>query len=745
MKKWLLLGGLGVAMVLALLALLALSAGRAPQEPPLNQLRETKAARGPDSAPAAGAVMPVELIDAPKPSAEAPTTGGDLATLDGFVDDSEPRGGKGGAMQDDDLEAAHNRPQAPEPVTLGLIAKPTPAGRYGIEATVLEGERAEFQGQADADGEFVDARKAANKVNAAAQAATEAAATAEANIDDARADDAKADAAHTDDDPRAAYGARPARGPAPIKQATVMHNGRGLATTRTTKPRRPTSGPPLRLPPLVPYDPDAGEPTATLPRMAYFENTYLGGNAAHLEQLRRLPAIRPHGEPWRATSLPPQAFDGPTSAGLSLSAAIDRGYIDQPGRVMLQVGLQGSARAGWRRPPLDIVAVIDPSALARPAQVVRTFGALIARLGPSDRLAVRRVGDTLPIVALASPETARRALLRDPQALIAPPTRAPAVAATLAETLTAAGADLDAAADSARIPGTGVVLLLVEGEDPPRAAAAAQAAHQLTTEGITVSVLEQVDGPFTPPGPWWAVAHAGHGGHHRIGHNKHPDTAVEAELDRLSRVVARLVRVNIRLAPGVRAIRVLGSRLLEAEEVRQVKAREKAVDARLSRTLGVSADRGDDDDGLQTVIPYFLGEDTHVILIELWVERAGPIADVSMRYKDMVRLDNGRAATHVEAPRLARAPGPVAAQVRQNAQGVAFAEALGNAALAARHGDASLDGWLQRAAALATDAADRRLVQVMTEGDLIGPRLGSALEVSARRRLGIGHALVARD
>ncbi|MCB9543490.1 MAG: hypothetical protein H6703_13715 [Myxococcales bacterium] len=497
-----------------------------------------------------------------------------------------------------------------------------------------------------------------------------------------------------------------------------------------------------RIPPVEGYDPDAGEPATTLPPMAYFENTYLGGNAAYREQLRRLDAaIQRTNAPWRRAALPPQPFDGPGSAGLSVSAAIDRAWIGQPSRALLQIGLQGSARAGWRRPPLDVVAVIDPAALTSPAHVVRSLGALIAHLGPADRLAVRRIGDAAPLVPLNPPENARRVLLRDPRALLDDPPSGDITAA-----LAAAGAELDATADSARIPGTGVVLLIVEGEDPARAAAAQAAAHRLTTEGVTVSVLEHVDGPLAPPGAWWAVAHAGHGGHHRVARGERPDGAIEDELDRLSRIVARLVRVNIRLAPGVRAVRVLGSRLLRSDEVRQVKAREKAVDARLSRTLGVSADRGDDDDGLQTVIPYFLGEDTHVILIELWVERAGPIADVTVRYKDMVRLANGRAAAHVELGALPREPGPVQAQVRQNAQGVAFAEELANAARAARDGDdGRLEIWLKRAEAHAPDPADERLVAALRAMRMRGPRLGTALEVSARRRLGVGHALATRE
>jgi len=51
---------------------------------------------------------------------------------------------------------------------------------------------------------------------------------------------------------------------------------------------------------------------------------------------------------------------------------------------------------------------------------------------------------------------------------------------------------------------------------------------------------------------------------------------LDQELDALSKVVARLLRVNVRMASGVKAIRVIGSRVLDPDEVRRLKAREKA-------------------------------------------------------------------------------------------------------------------------------------------------------------------------
>lgn len=522
-----------------------------------------------------------------------------------------------------------------------------------------------------------------------------------------------------------------------------LAEGRYSVRKAPRTPRARIARPPLQpgMQPVQPYDPNAGEPARFLPQMAYFENTYLGGNAAHREELRRLDGRLDPGahSPWRAARLPPQPLDEPEDAGLSLTATLDRPYLDSPGRVLLQVGLRGSSRAGWRRPPLDTVLVIDRPALADSAAVVRTAGAILGRLGPADRLAVIRVGESEPVLALSDPDTARRALLRDPETLLGPvPGRG---ASAISRALGLAAAQLDPAASRARIPGTGVVLFLAGGADDRRMQAARRGAHRLTLTGATVSVLELVEHHLSPRSDWWRVAHAGHGGHHRLsrsGPGADADAIVTAELDRLAQVVARLVRLNVRLAPGVRAVRVLGSRLLAAEEVVRVKAREKAVDDQISRTMGVSADRGDDDDGLQTVIPYFLGGDTHVVLIELWVTEPGPIADVSLRFKDMVRLDNGRAEAGVALGALPRSPTRLHTMVRENAWGVAFAEALGNAARAPSAGGAV--AWLDYADSMAVDRRDRGLVSALRRLRRASApdQVVAAIEVTARRRLGVG-------
>jgi hypothetical protein len=419
------------------------------------------------------------------------------------------------------------------------------------------------------------------------------------------------------------------------------------------------------------------KPAGFLPRMAYFENTYLGRGADYRERLRALHAAFSANErPYADSVLPTQLIDAPTDAGLNLTATLSERGVSEPGRVFLQVALQGSERFGWRRPPLDVVLVVDGAVRASaPRAVAEAVQALLARLGPQDRLGIVDVGAQVRTTLAVSP-------LRVAQRIQDQTVRPMPGRARLADGLLRAGALLtEAAHGQARVPGTGTVLLLTRGGDEALVARAAAAAHTLSVQGAVTSVISLDD-----RAPWWRVAAAGHGNDHR---GRRVVDAIEAELESLSKVIARLLRVNIRLGPNARAVRVLGSRVLRQDEVKQVKAREEATDRNLSRTMGVKADRGDDDDGLQTVIPFFHGGDAHVILVELWVDGPGAVADVTLKYKDMVKLSNATARASVRLEALTRGRAPAQIGVLRNLQGFLLAEAFADVAQSLRRGDAS--------------------------------------------------------
>src|SRR6185369_9784668 len=54
-------------------------------------------------------------------------------------------------------------------------------------------------------------------------------------------------------------------------------------------------------------------------------------------------------------------------------------------------------------------------------------------------------------------------------------------------------------------------------------------------------------------------------------------------------------------------------------------------------------DRQDDDTGIQMVIPAFYAGDTHGVMLDLITDNPGALADVSVRYKDLMHLRNATA------------------------------------------------------------------------------------------------------
>jgi len=144
------------------------------------------------------------------------------------------------------------------------------------------------------------------------------------------------------------------------------------------------------------------------------------------------------------------------------------------------------------------------------------------------------------------------------------------------------------------------------------------------------------------------------------------DRIVDGELAATSRAVARAVRLRIKLAPGVKLVDVLGSEPLSARRTKRVKEAEKSIDLRLARNLGIEADRGDDEDGIQIVIPSFYAGDTHTILLDVVVSGPGPVAEVTARYKDLTELRNTVSKASLALARSSSPPGPLETNVLKN-------------------------------------------------------------------------------
>jgi Ca-activated chloride channel family protein len=167
---------------------------------------------------------------------------------------------------------------------------------------------------------------------------------------------------------------------------------------------------------------------------------------------------------------------------------------------------------------------------------------------------------------------------------------------------------------------------------------------------------------------------AGQGNRRILDRARAADGLVDRELHASSRAVARALRVRIRLAPGVKLVDVLGSRRLDEDLAQRVREAEVAIDQRLARNLGIQADRGEDEEGIQIVIPNFYAGDSHTILLDVVAENPGPLADVTLRYKDVVYLRNGVARANLTIEDGPRTAGPLELNVLKNLVAWEFAQ-----------------------------------------------------------------------
>jgi len=110
-----------------------------------------------------------------------------------------------------------------------------------------------------------------------------------------------------------------------------------------------------------------------------------------------------------------------------------------------------------------------------------------------------------------------------------------------------------------------------------------------------------------------------------------------------------------------------------------VREAEQSIDLRMASELGIQADRGEDEDGIQIVIPSFYAGGAHAILLDVVARKAGPIADVTLRYKDLIYQRNGVARANLNLGGESRTPGPLERNVLMNVLAVRISSALKSA------------------------------------------------------------------
>lgn len=394
---------------------------------------------------------------------------------------------------------------------------------------------------------------------------------------------------------------------------------------------------------------------ATHPTSGLWANTYVPGDpvlrllhgrlAKHRLELgdasAQLGALDASVQPYR------QAFDPPKTAALGLSVRADRRVADGPTRTFLQVGLQGTPRRSGRRPAMNIAVVLDlhgAENAAAKAGIPALLSALREAKQTGDRFSLVVAG--VPGAVMLTPDQFRHGPLTVAVnklfggAGVESSGRAPGPVLTLDQALARATREVASRDDSAGPLGTSLVLLLTGSTvSRPTLLKSLRTAHESAVNGIAMSVVGV--GHDIDEAQLTMLATAGQGNRRLLVQTGDAANVIAAELAAAASVVARAVRVRVKLAPGVKLVGVVGSHRLDAEAARRVREAERSIDRRIERARGIVADREDDQDGVNIIIPSFLAGDSHVILLDVIAPGPGPLADVTVRYKDLVFLQNG--------------------------------------------------------------------------------------------------------
>lgn len=368
----------------------------------------------------------------------------------------------------------------------------------------------------------------------------------------------------------------------------------------------------------------------------YWANTYVPGDPILRTLRRRLadtPAARALAERAEPIDL---GLDPPREGALSLSVRADRASVEGRSRLIVAVGLRGAAVRGGRRATLATAVVVDarrPLDESSRARVRELLSALSRGREGGDRISVIVAGPHGGV--LVPPGELRFGELSVALDRLESGASALALDAAVRAAIESVGGE-DAPLGSA------LVLLATPGLEDADARAIEPLAHAGALGGVATSAVA-LNGAVDLE-VLGRVALAGQGRRAVLASPDDADRVVAGEVEAASRTVARAARLNIRLAAGASLVGVLGSHRLDAVDASRVREAESAIDRQLARELGIASDRGEDEDGIQIVIPAFLANDQHVVLLDLVVEGPGAIADVSLRWKDLVRAGNGSAS-----------------------------------------------------------------------------------------------------
>lgn len=388
-----------------------------------------------------------------------------------------------------------------------------------------------------------------------------------------------------------------------------------------------------------------------------------------------------------ASRQPAQPFDAPSDAALAVYLHSDHGGIQERSRLLLQVGLQATKRFSGSRPAMNMGVVFDLSGNPAPADV-EAFKALLRAFEKArdigDRVSLTVAG--CPGATIIKPGDFRHGTVSVALAQLFDGQAAQAAGETfsLEQAVQQAIQVVRSADDPSTALGSSVVVLITPRKLGNLTQRLMQIAHASAVAGVPISTIGF--GQSISVDELTSIALAGQGNRRLLGSAFEAEELVKREITAVSRVVARAVRLRIRLAAGVKLIDVIDSYSLDDQAAQRVRQAEQSIDQRIARNLGIEADRGEDEEGIQIVIPAFYAGDAHVILLDLVAPGSGPIADVTARYKDLVFLKNGVARSNLSLGRDSRVAGPLELNVLKNYLASRLASVLDKSAQALMRG-----------------------------------------------------------
>lgn len=490
---------------------------------------------------------------------------------------------------------------------------------------------------------------------------------------------------------------------------------------------------------------------ATRSATGYWYNTYVPGDPRVRELAQAVAGGAAAQAVLGAFARDEHRYDAPSRGALELTVHGDRAGAEGETRMLVEVGLRGSERRGGHRGAMQVIVVLDLGG-SLPADAESIVAGLLGGLSR-----VWDIGDRFGVVVAGRPGGVLvppgelgwgRAQVAS-QAAFAAVERGEVLDVIAAWEVAAALLAAEAEAGSL---GATMVWLVTPGAAMPNEAAFRARLHAQAVEGITTSVFGM--GTNADSALLERLAVAGQGARRRIANADDAPRAVRDEVQAASQVVARAVRLRIRLQPGVRLVGIPGSYPLDEATAQRVREAEQSVDRRVAAALGIAADRGEDEDGVQIVIPAFLAGDAHTILLDVIATRPGPVVDVQVRFKDLVELGNGVLHGSWGTSGWARERGRREWSTWQALLRHRTGDVLADAAARVRNGDrngaaerlraqatlveglaATLPGWGADASLAQDVAALRWLARDVATGSH-DPSYASGIELAARLRHG---------